>query len=256
MNECTCNDSGTCSTCREARKKESQKNKPPKVIKNPKRTPIKKKVVEKKPIDLEALKGKNVQLKSSKRVKTQEELDEINKKKLAEKQRKAKERAKLKREEKKYSKEALLRDIQKLVRLTQPLHCFICKEPYHGNRIANGSHLLSRQYSATCYYAGNLSSGCNYCNNNTRTSGEQFFHSLEMDKLYGKGHSEMIFRMGKIGYKWSKPELIELRQLVDKYLSLVTKTENIVNKQKLWTDFKAEQEQMDFFKYLQEELAK
>lgn len=252
-NECTC---GTCSQCRAKRKEAANKDKPKKVQKPLNKSPIKKKIVEKKPIDLEALKGKNVQLKSSKRVKTQEELEEIDKKKLAEKQRKAKEKAKAKREEKKYTKEFLLRDIQKLVRLTQPSYCFICKEPYQGNRVANGSHLLSRQYSATCYYAGNLSSGCNYCNNNTRTSGEQFFHSLEMDKLYGKGHSEMIFRMGKIGYKWSKPELIELRQLVDKYLNLVAKTDNIVNKQKLWLEFKEEQENMEFFKYLQKELNK
>ncbi len=167
---------------------------------------------------------------------------------------KVKEKVQKKKALQRCSKEALLRDIQKLVRLTQPPYCFICKEPYQGTRIANGSHLLSRQYSATCFYAGNLSSGCNYCNSNTRTAGEQFFHSIEMDKLYGAGHSETIFRMGKIGYKWSRAELSELRELVDKYLNLVNESNDPDVKQSLWLAFKAEQEQMDFFQYLQKEL--
>ena len=169
---------------------------------------------------------------------------------------KTKEKKAKKKVDARCSKESLLKDIQKLVRISQPLYCFICKEPYQGTRIANGSHLLSRQYSATSFYAGNLSSGCNYCNSNTRTSGEQFFHSLEMDKLYGQGHSESVFRMGKIGYKWSKPELAELRELVDKYLHLVSAAVEIEEKQELWLDFKREQEKMDFFKFLQKELNK
>lgn len=169
---------------------------------------------------------------------------------------KRRQKYKIKLEEKKYTKEQLLRDVQKLVRLCQPNYCFICKEPYVGTRVANGSHLLSRQYTATCFYAGNLSSGCNYCNNNIRTSGEQFFHSLELDKLYGKGHSEMIFRMGKIGYKWSKPELIELRQLIDKYTNLVIKTESTEERQKLWLEFKEEQEKLSFFTFLYDEYKK
>lgn len=254
MNECTCNDSGTCSTCREARKKESQKNKPPKVPKPLNKTPIKKKVVEKKPIDLEAIKGKNVQLKSSKRVLSEEDIIAKQKEKERLKKEKDKARAKAKREEKKLHKTEMLKVLQKLARYVGGDTCCTCNRPFSKSLMANGGHgVRSSKGMSTALLLINIHQQCSYCNGVGQ--GEQVKYAKFVDTKYGSGTFDFIEQLSNIQYNFSKPDLSELRNKAEKYIKLAEHAK-LDEKEKLRKEFMDWQESTVWYKEIISKLNK
>jgi Bacteriophage Lambda NinG protein len=254
MNECTCNDSGTCSTCRETRKKESQNNKPPKVIKNPKRTPIKKKVVEKKPIDLEALKGKNVQLKSSKRVLSEEDIIAKQKEKERLKKEKEKLKRKAKREEKKYQKAEMLKVMQKLARFVDGDTCCTCGKEFTKSLIANGGHgVKASKAMSTALLLRNIHSQCNSCN--IFLDGNQFLYAKFVDKQYGSDTFQFLTELSNVQYNFSKSDLKELREKAEHYIK-ISEHAKLDEKNRLRHEFMNWQESTQWYKEILEKLQK
>ncbi len=250
-NKCTC---GTCSVCRANRKAETNADKPKKVNKPINRAPIKKKVVEKKPIDLEALKGKNVQLKGSKRVLSEEDIIAKQKEKERLKKEKDKLKAKAKREEKKLHKTEMLKVLQKLARCVGGDTCCTCNRPFSKSLMANGGHgVRSSKGMSTALLLINIHQQCSYCNGVGQ--GEQVKYAKFVDTKYGTGTFDFIEQLSNIQYNFSKPDLSELRDKAEKYIKLAEHAK-LDEKERLRKEFMEWQESTTWYKEIISKLQK
>lgn len=253
MNECNC---GTCSICRAIRKEVANKDKPKKVQKPLNKSPIKKKIVEKKPIDLEALKGKNVQLKNSKRVLSEEELVAKAKEKERLKKEKDKARAKTKREEKKYAMTNLFVLYQKFIRLVTPDICASCGciVGEQGRQKQSGHCHPKGRYKSVSLLVNNMFSQCNVCN--APFSGDGMMLDLYKYgcKFWGVDTMDLVHDMTKVSYSFDKGERLELFNYIQEKIKEAEKLTQLKHKEILLRQVWEDQQQTQWFKNIIEQI--
>ena len=165
-----------------------------------------------------------------------------------------KEKRKVKRakemESRKISFDSLLKDYQKLVRMLTSDYCCTCKQKFSETRQKQGGHFMRRGLRSTCFLFTNISQQCNFCNSQIGGQGEQYLHGLYLDKFWGEGTARLMTDLSRISYKFSKPELVELRKLVDEGLSRSVSLTNLNDKRTLLEELTIRQQSMDFYKHL------
>lgn len=106
--------------------------------------------------------------------------------------------------------------VQKLCRLTGTESCVTC-----GNQgpLFHAGHWRSRRYSSTIFYLKNLHNQCVGCN--IFLKGEEYLHGKFIEETYGAAEAEKILAMSRKTYKWSKPELQEIKDQVTAHIDML-----------------------------------
>lgn len=95
--------------------------------------------------------------------------------------------------------------------------CITCEVRRHYKDMDAG-HFLSRQYMATRFDERNVHAQCPRCNQ--YGSGEQYLHSLSIERKYPKGTIEDLLVKSKTLQKYNKILLMELaRSYKEKYIN-------------------------------------
>lgn len=207
---------------------------------NPKKT--------KDDLDIESLKG-NIQY-PKKKVKSEKELQEIKK----QKDLKKKEKLKAKREEKKLSKSEILILVQKLARLVGSNRCCTCNKTFTGTVRVNGGHgVRASKGMSTAFLLRNIHEQCSHCNNIGQ--GEQFLYAKFVDKKYGDGTFEYLYKLSNIQYKFSKPDLQELRKKTEEFIARAEKLSTFQEKDNLRYEFMNWQESTSWYNEIIQQLS-
>lgn len=139
--------------------------------------------------------------------------------------------------------------INKIVRLsvTKNTTCITCNNYFDDVRKLNAGHCFSAKIGSTRFYLKNINPQCSFCNANQTTSGHQIVHFLKIEEKYGSNFSKFLLDMSKLSYKFSRPDLSELR---DKCLETINALENAVNdknKSEIISEFIDWQESSNWF---------
>ena len=96
--------------------------------------------------------------------------------------------------------------------------CITCKGQIgaNGQRAGQAGHFISRRFLATRWDEKNVHLQCAKCN--MWGAGEQYLYSIEVDKMYGSGTAEQLYRLANSPYKLT---VEDLRCLISKYEALV-----------------------------------
>lgn len=132
--------------------------------------------------------------------------------------------------------------VQKLCRLTGTEKCVTCGST--GPQFHAG-HWRSRRYSSTIFYMRNMNNQCANCN--IFLKGEEYLHGKYVEEKYGADMAEKILEMSRKTYRWSKPELQEIKDQVAKHIDMLNQGVDKETVRNLFIDW---QESTEWFKNL------
>lgn len=91
--------------------------------------------------------------------------------------------------------------------------CITCDQfiPAQGQRSGQAGHFISRRFNATRYDERNVHLQCARCN--MWGAGEQYKYSIAIDRIYGVGTAEELYKKSQEVKKWTADELQELISL-------------------------------------------
>jgi hypothetical protein len=209
----------------------------------------------KKQVDFEAMRGKNNSTGSSKRKKSQEELDIEKKKKEAEKAIKAKERAKKRKENKRAEKLISMTNLQvlhqKFIRLVTPNICASCNKvttSEKGGNQASGGHMVEKgRCKSTALLVMNLYNQCWTCNSKNLGNGRPLDLYKYGCKFWSTSSMDEIIEMAKVSYSFDKGERMEIYDYVTEKIKLAETLNSLREKENLLREVNSWQQSQQWF---------